>query len=66
MTPKIGNTLSSYCHSQIGILRWMVELRCIDIITEVSELSFHPVLRREGHLEVIFVRIYSQVLCHIL
>ena len=36
----------------------MVELGQVDIITEVSELSSHSALPREGHLEAVF-KIYS-------
>jgi hypothetical protein len=32
-------------------MRWMVELGCIDIATEVSLLSSHLAYPREGHLE---------------
>jgi hypothetical protein len=35
----------------IGVLRWAVELGRIDIATEVSLLSTHLVLPREGHLQ---------------
>jgi hypothetical protein len=45
---------ASYYHSQIGILRWMVELGRIDIITEVSMLASHLALPRRGHLEAVF------------
>jgi hypothetical protein len=40
--------------SQIGILRWCVELGRVDIITEVSMLASHLALPREGHLEAVF------------
>jgi hypothetical protein len=50
--------MCSYYQSQIGILRWMVELGRIDIITEVSELASHLASPREGHLEAVF-RIFS-------
>ena len=36
---------------QIGILRWMVELGRVDICLEVSMMSSHIALPREGHLE---------------
>jgi hypothetical protein len=45
---------ASYYHSQIGILRWMVELGRIDIITEVSMLASHLALPRRGHLDAVF------------
>ena len=49
---------SSYYQSQIGILRWMIELGRIDIIEEVAELSTFLALPREGHLEAVY-GIYS-------
>ena len=42
---------ASYYLTIISILRWMIELGRIDIITEVSLLSSHVALTREGHLE---------------
>jgi hypothetical protein len=41
---------SSYYQSLIGILRWIVEIGCIDICLEVSMLSSHLALPRQGHL----------------
>jgi hypothetical protein len=37
--------------SLIGILRWIVELGRVDICLEVSMMSSHLVLPREGYLE---------------
>jgi Reverse transcriptase (RNA-dependent DNA polymerase) len=45
---------ASYYQSQIGVLRWCVELGRVDIITEVSMLASHLALPREGHLEAAF------------
>ena len=46
---------AAYFQSQIGILRWMVELGGVDIATEVSLLSSHVALPRDGHsLKIIF------------
>ena len=45
---------ANYYQSQIGILRWMVEIGRVDIITEVSVLSSHLALPREGHLEAVY------------
>ena len=41
---------SSYYQSLIGVLRWIVELGRIDICLEVSLLSSHLALPRQGHL----------------
>jgi hypothetical protein len=58
MTPELDAKMGTYYQSQIGILRWMVELGRVDIVTEVSELASQLALPREGHLEAVF-RIYS-------
>eukprot|EP00934_Nitzschia_sp_Nitz4_P008127 Nitzschia sp. Nitz4//scaffold260_size33533//228//6137//NITZ4_007876-RA/size33533-snap-gene-0.41-mRNA-1//-1//CDS//3329544674//8117//frame0 len=42
---------ANFYQSQIGILRWMVELGRIDIMTEVSMLASHLAMPREGHME---------------
>jgi hypothetical protein len=42
---------SSFYQHLIGVMRWMVELGCIDIATEVSMLSSYLACPREGHLE---------------
>jgi hypothetical protein len=42
---------SSLYQHLIGVMRWMVEFRCIDIATEVSILSSYLACPREGHLE---------------
>ena len=54
MTPELDAEQSSFYQSQIGVLRWMVEIGRVDIITDVSELSSHLALPREGHLEAVF------------
>jgi len=38
----------------LGVLQWIVELGQIDIMTEVSMLSTHNAMPREGHLEGIY------------
>ena len=57
---ELNDKEASYYQSQIGILRWMVELGRVDIITEASELASQLAQPREGHLETIF-RIYSHL-----
>jgi hypothetical protein len=42
---------SSFYQHLIGVMRWMVELGCIDIVTEVSMFSSYLACPREGHLE---------------
>jgi hypothetical protein len=38
----------------IGVLRWAVEIGRADILTEVSMLSSHLMMPREGHLDAVF------------
>jgi hypothetical protein len=53
---------SSFYQHLIGVMRWMVELGCIDIATEVSMLSSYLACPREGHLEnVLHVMGYLQL-----
>ena len=40
-----------YYQSPNGILRWIVELGCVDICLEVSMMSSHLALQRKGHME---------------
>ena len=54
ISEELGSEEASYYQSQIGILRWMVELGRVDIITEVSMLASQMALPRRGHLEAIF------------
>jgi hypothetical protein len=53
-TPELGPEQASYYQSLIGVLHWMVEIGCVDMICEVSKLASHMALPREGHLEVVF------------
>jgi hypothetical protein len=53
-SPELDPTRANFYQSQIGILRWCVELGRIDIITEVSMLSAYLCLPQEGHLEAVF------------
>jgi hypothetical protein len=54
ISPELGPEDASYYMSQIGVLRWMVELGRTDIITEVSMLASQMALPREGHLEAVY------------
>jgi hypothetical protein len=53
-SPELYPTRENFYQSQIGILRWCVELVRIDIITEVSMVSTYLCFPREGHLEAVF------------
>jgi hypothetical protein len=54
VSPELEPTEASYYQSLIGILRWIVELGRVDICLEVSMMSSHLALPREGHLEMVF------------
>ncbi len=50
--PLNPECLSFYQHL-IGVMRWMIELVCTDITTEVSFLSSHLAYPCKGHLETV-------------
>ena len=59
ITPKLGPEDAAYFQSLIGVLRWIVEIGRIDINVEVSMLSSHLVLPREGHMqELLHIFVY--------
>ena len=51
VSPELNPEMASYYQSLIGVLRWIVELGRVDICLEVSMMSSHLALPREGHLE---------------
>ena len=52
-SPELKADGMTYFQELIGVLRWAVELGRVDILLEVSLLSSHLALPREGHLEQI-------------
>ncbi len=44
VSPELGDIDASYFHSLVGVLRWIVELGCVDIDVEVSMMSSHLTL----------------------
>jgi hypothetical protein len=54
VSPELDPDDASHYQSLIGILRWIVELGRIDICCEVSMLSSHLALPREGHLQQVY------------
>ena len=50
-SPELSPEHASYYQSLMGSYRWMIELGRVDICTEVSMLSSHMALPRQGHLE---------------
>jgi hypothetical protein len=53
-TLELSPAMANYYQTHIGVLRWCVELGRIYIVTEVSLLSSHMCLPREGHLDTVF------------
>ena len=51
---ELGEVDAYYYHSLIGVLRWIVELGRVDIDVEVSMMSSHLALPREGHLKELY------------
>jgi hypothetical protein len=54
ITPELEPEEALYFQSIIGVLRWAVGLGRIDITSEVSMLSSHLALPRDGHLSQAF------------
>ena len=63
MSPELGEADASYFHSLIGVLRWIVELGRVDLDVEVSMMSSHLALPREGHLKEIY-HIFAYLKAH--
>lgn len=53
-SPELNAEDSSLYQSLIGSLRWMVEMGRIDICCEVSMMSSHVAMSREGHLQQLY------------
>ena len=54
ITTELSPVDASYYMSLIGILRWIVELGRVDICLEVSMMSSHMAMPREGHIVQLF------------
>ena len=54
VTPELNSTDAAYYQSLVGTLRWIVELGRVDICLELSMMSSHLALPREGHLSQIY------------
>ena len=48
---ELDTANAAYYQSLIRVLRWIVELGRVDVYLEVSMMSSHIALRREGHLK---------------
>jgi len=63
MSPALSQEMMTHFQTGLGILRWIVELGCLDILTEVLMLSAHNALPREGRLEAMY-HIFSYLKGH--
>jgi hypothetical protein len=54
ISPTLSDDMASYYQGLIGVLRWICELGRMDILTEVSMLSSHNAMPRQGHLDAVF------------
>ena len=50
-TPELKSDSVQYYQELVGVLRWAIEIGRVDILLEVSLLSSHLALPRQGHLE---------------
>jgi hypothetical protein len=55
---KLSPKMANFYQSQVGVLRWIIEMGRLDVTTEVSMLATHMAAPREGHLDVVF-RVFS-------
>ena len=54
VSPELGKADTAEYQQLIGMLRWGVELGRLDYLYELSTLSAHLALPREGHLEAVY------------
>ena len=54
VTRELNDAETAKFQGYIGIFRWLIELGRMDILTEVSKLSSHQALPRQGHLEACY------------
>jgi hypothetical protein len=54
VSPELVDQMASRYQQLIGVLRWMCEIGRIDLLHELSIMSQHLALPREGHLEAVY------------
>lgn len=62
-TPELKADGLQWYQELVGTLRWAVELVRVDILLEMSMMSAHLALPREGHLEQV-LHIFGYLKCH--
>ena len=63
VSPELDPANAAYYQSFIGVLGWIVELGRVDVCLEVSMMSSHIALPREGHLRA-FLQIFVYLKKH--
>ena len=63
VSQELGEDDASYYQTLICVLQWIVELSRVDIDCEVSMMSSHMALPREGHLKELF-HIFAYLKAH--
>ena len=53
-TPELNANGVRYYQELVGVLRWAIELGRVDLAMEVSMMSSHLALPREGHLQQLY------------
>ena len=59
VTPELDLNDSAYYKSLVGVLRYIVELRRVDIVRDVSMMLSCLVLPREGSLQALIHLLYQ-------
>ena len=62
-SPELKADGVQYYQELVGVLRWAVEIGRVDILLEVSLMSTHLALPRQGHLEQI-IHIFGYLKIH--
>ena len=63
VTPELKADGVQYYQELVGMLRWAVEIGRVDILLEVSLMSPHLALPRQGHLEQV-IHIFGYLRTH--
>jgi hypothetical protein len=50
VSPELSTEMANFYQSQVGVLRWIIEMDRLDISTEVSMLAAHMAVSREWQL----------------
>jgi hypothetical protein len=54
VSPELSPDMSNFYRSQVGVLRWIIEMGRLNITTKMSMLAEHMAVPREGHLIHVF------------